>query len=276
MSIVLGGSMSVLANGGERNPFKTCKGLRQGDPLFPLLFNLVGDVISKMLRGGQISGLLNDFRVGGVIALQYADDTLLFSSCQDHHLTNLKRILMLFERVSGMRINFHKIECIGLNMDEDRAHEVAHVLGCPLGKLPFKYLGVPLHFKKLKREDLQPILDNLVKKIAGWRGRLHTYSSRLVLIKTCLASILVYLLSFLKFPKWSIKLIESQMENCLWNDDNESHRYHLASWQHVTMEKEFGGLGVPSLRELNLCLLGSWVRRYFVDNEETWKQLIDF
>jgi hypothetical protein len=52
MSIVLGGSMSVLANGGERNPFKICKGLRQGDPLFPLLFNLVGDVISKMLRGG--------------------------------------------------------------------------------------------------------------------------------------------------------------------------------------------------------------------------------
>jgi hypothetical protein len=42
------------------------------------------------------------------------------------------------------------------------------------------------------------------------------------------------------------------------------------------MEKEFGGLGVPNLRELNLCLLGSWVRRYFVDNEKIWKQLIDF
>jgi hypothetical protein len=31
--IVLGGSVSVLANGEESNTFKTGKGLRQGDPL---------------------------------------------------------------------------------------------------------------------------------------------------------------------------------------------------------------------------------------------------
>jgi hypothetical protein len=214
-----------------------------------------------------IYGLLNDFRDGGVIALQYADDTLLFSSCQDHHLGNLKRVLMLFE-VSGMRVNFHKSECICLNMEEGRVHEIAHVLGCPMEELPVKYLGVPLHFERLKREDLQPILDKLIKRMAGWRGRLLAYSSRLVLIKTCLASIPIYLLSFFKFPKWAIKMIESQMANSLWKDDNEYHMYHLASWQHVTMEKEFGGLGVPNIRELNLCLLGSWVSRYFVDKEK--------
>jgi hypothetical protein len=53
------------------------------------------------------------------------------------------------------------------------------------------------------------ILDKLIKKIAGWRGRLFTYSSRLVLIKTCLASIPIYLLSFFKFLKWAVKLLES-------------------------------------------------------------------
>jgi hypothetical protein len=131
----------------------------------------------------------------------------------------------------------------------------------PLGRLPFGYFGVPLHFEKLKKEDLQPILDKLIKRIAGWRRRLLGYSSRLVLIKTCLASIPTYLLSFFKFPKWSIKLIESQMTNCLWNDDRECHRYHLASWQYLNIEKEFGSLAVSNLRERNLRLLGSWVRR---------------
>jgi hypothetical protein len=93
-------------------------------------------------------------------------------------------------------------------------------------------------------------------------GKLLAYSSRLTFIKSCFASIPVYLLSFIKFPKWTIKSIESQMAHCLWNNSDDSHRYHLANWGHVAMEKDFGGLGVPSLRDLNICLLGSWVRRH--------------
>jgi hypothetical protein len=55
-----------------------------------------------------------------------------------------------------MRIIFHKSEFIPMNLGEERAHEIAHILSCPRGDLPFKYLGVPIHFEKLKREDLQP------------------------------------------------------------------------------------------------------------------------
>jgi hypothetical protein len=134
---------------------------------------------------------------------------------------------MLFERVSGMRINFHKSECVPMNVDNGRAREIAPILSCPLGQFPLKYLGVPLHCEKLKREDLQPILDKLLKKMAGWRGRLLAYSSRLVLIKTCLANVPIYLLSFFKFPRWAVKLIDSRLANCMWNDDPDCHRYHL-------------------------------------------------
>ena len=67
--------------------FKPGKGLRQGDPISPLLFNLVEDVLTRMLKKaseqGLIRGLLTDFREGGVISLQYADDTILFSSIED-------------------------------------------------------------------------------------------------------------------------------------------------------------------------------------------------
>jgi hypothetical protein len=77
----------------------------------------------------------------------------------------MKDILMLFERVSGMRINFHKSEVIPLNMEEDMCHEIAHPLNCPLGSLPFKYIGVPLHFDRLKREDIQPLIDKMIKRL---------------------------------------------------------------------------------------------------------------
>jgi hypothetical protein len=114
-----------------------------------------------------------------------------------------------------MRINFNKSEFIPMNLAEEEIHEISHILNCPVGALPFKYLGVPVHFEKLKREEFQLIVDKLIKRVASWRGRLLAYSSRLTLIKSCLASIPVYLLSFIKFPKWEIRLIESQMAHCL-------------------------------------------------------------
>jgi len=97
-----------------------------------------------------------------------------------------------------------------------------------------------------------------------------------MLIKACLASIPVYLLSFIKFPKWAIKIINTHMSNYLWNDSVDSHKYHLANWELVSMKKEFGGLGLPNPRDLNICLLASWLRRYQVDKEKLWKELIDF
>lgn len=39
-------------------------------------------------------------------------------------------------------------------------------------------------------------------------------------------------------------------------------------------EKEFGGLGIPNLQEINLCLLGSWVKRYYEGEEKPWKMII--
>jgi hypothetical protein len=42
------------------------------------------------------------------------------------------------------------------------------------------------------------------------------------------------------------------------------------------MPKDFGRLGVPNLRNLNICLLASWIRRYQANNGKLWKVLIDF
>jgi hypothetical protein len=67
------------------------------------------------------------------------------------------------------------------------------------------YIGIPLHYNKLRREDLQPLIDKMIKRIAGWRGKLLTQTGRLLLIKTCLAIIPIYLFSFIKFPTWAIK-----------------------------------------------------------------------
>jgi hypothetical protein len=122
--IVVGGSLGILVNGEESSFFKPGKGLRQGDPLSPLLFNLVGDGLAKMLdkavSRGLVQGVLRDFKKGGIVSLQYADDTILFSKAEDSALENLKCILMWYEQLSGMKVNFHKSEILPMNLDKKR------------------------------------------------------------------------------------------------------------------------------------------------------------
>jgi hypothetical protein len=125
---------------------------------------------------------------------------------------------MWFEQFSGTRVNFHKSEIITLNIDEAETKSIASFFNCPIGSFPLKYLGVPLHYEKLFREELQPLVDKLLHSIAGWRGKLLSLAARALLIKMCLASIPIYLLSFIKFPKWAIKILNTHMSNCLWND----------------------------------------------------------
>lgn len=119
-------------------------------------------------------------------------------------------------------------------------------------------------------------MDKLLKKVAGWRGKLLSLAARAMLLKTCLASIPVYLLSFIKFPKWAIKILNTHMGNYLWNDSVENHKYHLANWELVSMTKEQGGLGLSSLRDLNTSLLASWLKRYKIDKEKLWTELLDY
>ena len=135
---------------------------------------------------------------------------------------------------------------------------------------------MPLHFSKLKREDIQPVVDKLIKRVAGWRGKLLSSAGKLTLLKSCLASIPIYLLSVIKFPKWAIESINSQMGNFLWNDNEGKHKYHLSNWPSLTQEKDYGGWGIPDLSSLNLCLLASWINRYHLNEAAIWKKIIDF
>ena len=117
---------------------------------------------------------------------------------------------------------------------------MAQALSCGPGSFPLKYLGFPLHHSNLKREDLQPVVDEVLKRLTGWRGRLLGYDKKLVLIQACLASIPTYLMSMIKFPKWAIEMINSQMAHCLWNDFEGHRKLHLANWKLVCIKKEFG------------------------------------
>src|SRR3954468_1522562 len=72
---VSGGSVAIKVNDDVGNYFQTRKGLRQGDPASPILFNIVADMLATLVEraklDGQISGVIPHLVEDGLSILQY-------------------------------------------------------------------------------------------------------------------------------------------------------------------------------------------------------------
>jgi len=79
--VMSSGTVSVKVNNTIGSYFKSGRGVRQGDPLSPFLFNIAADTLAKMISLAQknklIQGLVPEYVENGVSILQYADDTIL-------------------------------------------------------------------------------------------------------------------------------------------------------------------------------------------------------
>ena len=73
----------------------------------------------KAAKQNLISGLMLQVVDGGIISLQYVDDTLLFLKNNMEKANNLKWLLICFEQMSGMKINYDKSDLLMVGLEED-------------------------------------------------------------------------------------------------------------------------------------------------------------
>jgi hypothetical protein len=124
-SFMEGGHVGIKINDAVGQNIQIKKGVRQGDPLSPLIFNIVVDMlavlINKAKSEGQTHGLIPHLTDDGFCILQYADDTILFMEHNIDHAWNINLLLSTFEQMSGLKINFHKSKlfCFGQAKEDE-------------------------------------------------------------------------------------------------------------------------------------------------------------
>jgi hypothetical protein len=77
--------------------------------------------------------------------------------------------MICFEKLSGMKNNYNKSDLIPLNLSEQETQMYSRTFCCKLGNFPIKHLEVPIHHEKLKREDIQPVVDKTINRIPKWQ-----------------------------------------------------------------------------------------------------------
>ena len=145
-------------------------GVRQADPLSPLLFVLAADllqsVVNDLLRRGHLSLPIPchdpDFPI-----VQYADDTILIMPAEVQQVLKLKEALQSFSQSTGLDINYNKSSMIPINLDEVSMAHLATAFGCQVGKLPFTYLGLPVGTTRPKIVDLLPLVDCMERRLTA-------------------------------------------------------------------------------------------------------------
>jgi hypothetical protein len=132
--------VGISLNGEPGNFFRTFKGLRQGDPLSPLLFNQVADALATLLKkskeAGLIKGLVLELVEGRSTHLQYANDTVIYLEIDEESIANTKFLLYYFENMFGLKINYHKSEVMVLGVSSEESARIARLFNYREGVLP--------------------------------------------------------------------------------------------------------------------------------------------
>jgi hypothetical protein len=224
-SFVSGGSVAIKVNDDIGRYFKTLKGLRQGDPLSPMLFNIVADMLAIMIEhaknDGLIEGVIPYLVDGGLSILQYADDTILFMEHDLDKAQNLKLILSAFEQLSGLKINFHKSELFCFGEALNQVNDYASLFGCGQGQFLMRYLGIPIHYRRLTLAEWKIVEERLQKRLSSWKGKLLSLGGRLVLINLVVSNIVLHMISFFIFPKGILRKLDYYRSRFFWQGDSE-------------------------------------------------------
>ncbi|MCH92733.1 RNA-directed DNA polymerase (Reverse transcriptase) [Trifolium medium] len=254
------------------------RGLRQGDHLSPFLFLIAAEGFSMLMKRAVELGKFIGFRFEKAderfTHLQYMDDTLIIGEKGWENISIIKANLLLFELMSGLKVNFHKSLLVGVNIPHRWLEEAANILNCKVGFNQFKYLGLPIGANQNRKDTWYPVIEVVRSRWSRWKNKQLSIGGRVVILKSVLFALPVYFLSFFKAPTGIISKLESILKISYGGGSEEVKKIYWVKWDKVCRPLEEGGLGIRNLRVFNQALLGKWAWKIRSERRGLWYRML--
>lgn len=216
--------MSISINGSQCGYFKCARGVRQGDPLSPLLFCSAEEVLSrgilKLVDDGKVE-LIKASRDTQIPSRDtqipshcfYADDLMVYCKGKLYSLEALKDLFTRYASCSSQVINLGKSFIFSGGVSNNMLSTMVNLLGFNIGSLSFTYLGAPIFKGKPNTIHFQPIADKIKLKLASWKAYLLSIAGRVQLVKSVVQGMMVHTISIYLWPASLLREIEKWIRN---------------------------------------------------------------
>lgn len=180
---------------------------------------------------------------------------MIFGHADRDTAMEIKAILEKFSATSGLNVNPQKTQVYFGAVPEETKQQILQGLGFIEGKLPVRYLGLPLISAKLTRTDCLPVIEKIKARINAWSTKRLTYAGRLLLVNAVLFYYQSYWSMVFLLPSMVVKEIEQMCRSFLWCGSVEKKPMALVAWDRICVPKSEGGLGVKQVRVWNRAAL---------------------
>ncbi|KAJ0616096.1 putative RNA-directed DNA polymerase [Helianthus annuus] len=277
-SCLKSGKGSVIVNGSPTEEFVFKRGLRQGDPLSPSLFILALEVLEMLIKRAQQLGLISGLKMpndGPILThLSYADDVMFLCEWSEQNAINIKRFLRCFSLLTGLNVNLHKSKVFGVGVSEPELENIAGILNCGAGTMPFVYLGLPIGANMKRIKYWEPVIRKFRSKLNGWKSKTLSFAGRVTLAKAVLGSLASYFLGIFKAPKAVLKTLEGIRRSFVWGQVGNRNKLCWIRWRKLARPKVTGGVGIGGLDSFNLAMVAKWWWRFREEPTQLWSQVI--
>ncbi|XP_073031340.1 uncharacterized protein [Primulina eburnea] len=247
-------NFSVNINGSLTGFFGSTRGLRQGDPLSPILFILGAEYLSRGLDRLYRHYPAIRYRSGCdllISHLAYADDIIIFANGGNREMISLMDFLHHYENCSGQLVNAVKSVLILPPRCSGRSRtRLLRITGFGEGHFPIKYLGVPLFRGNRVCSLFDPLVQMVRKKLEGWELKTLSPGSRMTLLRSVLLSVPIYMLQVVQPPLAVMERLENVFNGFLWGSRSLDKKWHWARWSRVCLPVSEGGLGFRRLKDI--------------------------
>ncbi|XP_026443633.1 uncharacterized protein LOC113343717 [Papaver somniferum] len=247
LNILHSARISVMINGSPEGFFSITRGLRQGDPLSPLIFVLIEDILSRNLSklfARRSMHTMVSKKGGAPTHLLFADDILIFCRGNLLSLQNLMYMLGMYQRASGQSVNRTKRKLYYGGGHGSRATAISNYLGMGRALFPDMYLGI----------QSKPGMCAAFIFHKWWRRLWISWPDG-------------------RWPRNIIEHVERAIRNFLWSGDAEKRKYFTVLYESLCCARREGGLGIKRLAEVNKAMLMKlWVT--IRDSGKIWARFL--